>query len=220
MDYAALIKDNYILYGLPPVNSNLGVGIMNPAVQTQLGYTGFFDGLQQWSQWTLPSDMIYPLEMWERQAGTQLPFGMMMQNANGLSPRNQVQANGEWEWRTDGIWMHGSILSFDCRIRYICTYPALLSNLAGMSTTQVNAFFANTYVPIQDSQEAVADKIAARYARRLGGDAEGTAKAQAMESILRLKQQVQKTRQGISYVQTPFGANRAGASGNPATYLY
>ena len=45
MGQPTLIKDNYILYGLTPVNSPLGVGVANPAVQVSLQFVGYFDGL-------------------------------------------------------------------------------------------------------------------------------------------------------------------------------
>ena len=211
IDYAALIKDNYILYGVPPVNSNLGVGAINPAIQVSIGPLGYFDGLQLHPQWTLPSDILYPLKMWERVSGTQLPFGFMHENASGLSPRNQTQSMGQWEWRTDQIWTNGAVLSTDLRIRYI---------VAGINIVGASVDFNNTFVPIADSQEAIADRFAARYSGRLGGDALQYAEGRADKSILRLKQQIVKSRQVIDFVQTMYGSGTAGSAGNPATYLY
>ncbi len=49
-----LILDNYILTGLPPVNSWLGPGVVNPATQVSIAYSGYFDGVQWYSDWVLP----------------------------------------------------------------------------------------------------------------------------------------------------------------------
>jgi hypothetical protein len=211
MGQPTLIRDNYILEGLPPVNSNLGVGVMNPAVQVALQYTGFYDGLQMWSQWLLPQDMILPLELWERQAGTQNPFGLMRQSTGALAPRNQTYALGEWEWRGDEIWMNGATESRDVRLRYVATYADLAAT--GIDWTQ-------TYVPISDSQEAIADKIAARYTARLGGAQQAYAQQRADRSILRLRQQVTRSRQEIDFQRPSYGNGAASMAGNPATFLY
>lgn len=206
-----LIKDNYILEGLTPVNSSLGVGVPNPAVQVNLSVLGYFDGLQMNATLALPSDMLFPLEMWERQTGTENSFGMMRQSEGALSPRHQVQAFGEWEWRTDAIWMNGATLERDIRLRYIATYPSIAT---------LNTIWDNLFVPIADSQEAIADKIVVRYTARLGGDSLQYAQQKAQESILRLKQEVTKSRQMIDYTRPTYGNGQAGAAGNPATWLY
>jgi hypothetical protein len=206
-----LIKDNYILEGLTPVNSSLGVGVPNPAVQVSLSVLGYFDGLQTNSNLTLPSDFLFPLEMWERQNGTENNFGLMRQAEGALSPRHQVQAFGEWEWRTDMVWMNGATLERDIRLRYVAAYPSIAT---------LNAIWDSLFVPIADSQEAIADKVVARYTARLGGDSLQYAIDKAKESILRLKQEVTKTRQMIDYTRPTFGSGKAGASGDPATFLY
>ena len=211
MGQPTLIKDNYILYGVTPVNSALGVGVPNPAVQVALQFVGYFDGLTMNPNLTLPSDLLFPLNLWERENGTQNPFGEMTQSSVPLCPRNQVQWLGEWEWRTDGIWMNGATLARDLRLRYICTYP----NLA-----YTNTDWTQTFVPIMDSQEAIADKIAVRYCRRLGGAQLQDAIVQADRSILRLKQQVTRARQRISFERPIYGNGAAGAAGSPALYLY
>lgn len=205
MGQPTLIKDNYLLLALPPVNSALGVGVQNPAVQVAIQFAGYFDGLIMWPNLTLPSDLIYPLEMWERLTGTgNLPFGPMRQSSGALRSRNQVQALGEWEWRTDGIWMIGAILQRDVRLRYISTFPDLAFPSVDFSTT---------YVPIMDCQEAVADKISVRYAQRLGGTALADAMMAAKSSIFKLRQQITRDRQKIDYQRRPYGSSGNTQSG-------
>jgi hypothetical protein len=211
MGQTTLIRDNYILYDLTPVNSALGVGVMNPAVQVSLSALGYFDGLMTNPDLLLPGDLIFPLEMWERQNGSNNPFGMMQQSTGALTPRNQTQSLGQWEWRTDQIWMNGATQSRDIRLRYICTYVSLAAP---------DIDWNNTFVPIMDSQEAIADKITVRYSARLGGDSLQYAMQKADTSIMRLRQQVTRTRQEIDFQRPAFG-NGAGLAGNPASnWLY
>jgi hypothetical protein len=210
MGQPSLIRDNYILYNIPPINSAMGVAVMNPAAQASLQFTGFFDGLEMQPNLLLPSDLILPLMLWEREAGTTNPFGLLRQSTSGLAPRNQSYALAEWEWRGDAIWFHGATTARDIRLRYVATFPAMA--LASVDWTE-------TFVPIMDSQEAIADKIAVRYGRRLGSPL-GDILPQADRSILRLRQQVTRTRQEIDFQVQPYGGAAAAAAGNPATWLY
>lgn len=195
-----VIKDNYLLLGLPPVNSGMGIGVMNPAVQVSIQSGGFFDGLQMNPNLTLPADFYLPLAMWERQAETGNTFTPMKQAEGSLSPRNQTQSLGEWEYRTGGIWMNGSTESRDVRLRYIAMFPSVILPSPTMDWT-------NTFIPIVDSQEAIADKITVRYARRLGGETLSDAMVQAKASILALRQQVTRARQMIDYQRPSFVGN-------------
>ena len=214
MGQPTLIGDNYILIGLPPVNSALGPAVANPAVQVALQFAGYFDGLQMWSNFTLPGTLLYPLEVWERASTGQAsstPFGMMRQSTGALPPRQQVQVLGEWEWRSDGIWMNGATQLRDIRLRYIFTFADLVSSTINWDTT---------YVPVLDSQEAIADKIAVLYTARLGGAALADAKMSAKESIFKLRQQITRDRQIIDYRRPPYKGDNAGYAGNPAAFLY
>lgn len=210
MGQKVLIKDNYLCLGLPPVNSYLGVGVPNPAVQTSLQFSGWFDGLQMWPDWTLPSDFLLPLEVWSRQTGGGPNFGEVPQASGALCPRLQDVSIGEWEYRTDGIWFNGSTVQRDLRLRYICTYVDLVSPDIDWETT---------YVPIMDSEECIADKIAVKYASRLGGDALADAKATAKESVFKLYQQWTRARQKANLQRKIFGSG-AGNSGSPANFLF
>ena len=188
MGQPTFIRDNYLLIGLPPVNSSLGVGAMNPAVQQSLTFSGFFDGLEINPDFLLPADMLQPLELWERLTGTQNPFSEIHQSTGALRPRDQINALCDWEWRGNAIWFNGAIQSRDVRIRYI----AALASLAASSID-----WSQTFVPIPDCQEAVADKIAVRYGRRLGSTQIQDLVQQADRSMLRLRQTYARARQRI-----------------------
>ena len=71
-----------------------------------------------------------------------------------------------------------------------------------------------------DSQEAIADLISVRYARRLGGDTLADAEAQAKSSVFKYRQQVVRDRQLIDYTRPIYGQGRAGSAGDASRYLY
>lgn len=210
MGQPTLIKDNYIVSDLPPLNSASGVGVPNPAVQVALTFTGYYDGLGIQPNFTLPSDLIMPMELWERQSGSNLPFREMKRVPGPLNSYIQNNSLGQWEWRTDQIWMNGALTNRDIRIRYYATYVDLV-------TASIN--WDLTYVPILDSQECIADKVAVRYAARLGGDALADARESARVSLLKLRQQNTRDRQKTDF-QTPIFGQGAGQAGSAANYLY
>jgi len=188
MGQPTFIRDNYLLLGLPPVNSVLGVGVMNPAAQQSLTFTGFFDGLVINPNFLLPADLLQPLELWERLTGTPAEFSQMRQSTGPLQPRNQVFALRDWEFRGNAVWFNGAIQSRDVRMRYI-------GSLASLAAPSID--WSMTFVPIPDCQEAVADKIAVRYGRRLGSAQIQDLVTQADRSMLRLRQTVVRARQRI-----------------------
>lgn len=204
MGQPTFIRDNYVLTGLPPINSNLGVGVMNPATQQSLSLVGFFDGVNMNANFLLPSDILQPLELWERLTGTVNPFSEMRQSTGALRPRNQINALHDWEWRGNAIWFNGAILSRDVRIRYV-------GSLASLAESSID--WSQTFVPIPDCQEAVADKIAVRYARRLGSPQVQELTQQADRSMLRLRQTVVRARQRIDNRRPMFSGDGNGYSG-------
>ena len=208
-----LIKDMYILSSLPPVNSNLGVGVPNPSVQTAVQFGGYFDGSLMDPLHPLPGDLLFPLDMWERQSNSppnSNPYTPMSQSVGPLSARMQTQTLGEWEWRTDSIWLHGATLPVDIRLRYLAQYVDLVSS---------SIDWDNTYVPVMDSQECIADKIAVRYSARLGGDALADARVSAATSLLKLRQQVSRMRQQKDFIAPVYGS-RGGSDSNLGGLLF
>lgn len=205
MGQPTFIRDNYLLLGLPPINSSLGVGVMNPAVQQSLQVVGFFDGLEMNPDFLLPSDLLQPLELWERLTGTVNPFSEMRQSTGALRPRNQINALVDWEFRGNAIWFNGAIQSRDVRLRYI-------GSLASLAASSID--WSQTFVPIPDCQEAVADKIAVRYGRRLGSAQIQDLVTQADRSMLRLRQTVTRARQRINNLRPMYSGDGGGTVGS------
>ncbi len=163
----ALILDNYILLGLPALTGP------NPAVQTSLGFLGFFDGFAMHSNWTLPSGAMSVDKVWERVTGTIDSFYPLKDYPGGLPPMQQQALNRIYEWRQNAVWMPGALESFDLRLRCKIALPPILGD---------NLDFTNTYVPILDADDALVDRMLVYYARRFSPEQLPTAK-EASEGI-------------------------------------
>jgi hypothetical protein len=214
-----LIRDN--VQAQLPVNGQTG-----PSVQTCLSFSGYFDGNVLQPSPTLPSDLICPVELWEQQTGSQLPFVPMRQPQFGLSsPMLQTFALGEWEWRGggpvgivsqnaggDALWFYGSISPVTIRMRYL----ARMTQFAGI-TGPVQ--FSNSYIPIMDCQEAVAAKAAYKIGRVLSGMTPGVAdlKENAQEAMFQLRNAVARRAQTVGYHRIGFMENGGNFSNNNFT---
>jgi hypothetical protein len=192
-----LIKDNVIISNLPVMNSpTQGLGVPDPAVQTFLSVNGYFDGVKFWPNLLLPTDLLYPEEVWERCSNTNNVFCCMTQAQFGLSPCYQCQVFGQWEWRNNNINFNGALEQRDIRLRYYASLPTFFSQTLNFSTT---------YVPILDCTDAVAYKTAVKYARMLGSPGLADLAAEAKEQMFQLKNANTRRSQGVNYERIPFG---------------
>jgi len=201
----ALIKDNIIIEGIPPVHSpRFGLAAADPAVQVNLSTNGYFDGLTLNGNLLLPSDMVAPERVWERQTNSNNPFVPMIQTQFGLPSRYQTAVLGQWEWRNEAIWMVGSTQTRDLRLRYYCSLPQFFSSTLD---------FASTCVPIIDCTDAVAYKTAAKYATMLGTPDGPSLQTQAAEQMRMLKLSHVRRAQSIDYHRIPYGGDDQGMYG-------
>lgn len=175
---ATLIQDNFILTNLPPIDGANGVGSPDPATQVSITQQGYWDGTTLHASLALPVNCLAVLKMWERTTGSGNPFTEMTQSQDGLPSRNQVQYFGDWEWRggssqgndptgspatfSDGVFMSGSTVAEDVRMRMRVSLPAVVS---GDGTD-----FASLLIPVLDSTDAVANYIAGFYTAARGED--------------------------------------------------
>jgi hypothetical protein len=171
---ATLIQDNYVLTNLPPINGANGVGGADPATQVAITFSGYFDGTTLWPLLLLPPNTLAVLKLWERQTGTGNPLTEMTQAQFGLPSRNQLTSLGEWEWRGgsvpvsgnpvfgDGVYMVGSVLAMDVRMRLRVSLPAQVSG--------TGADFASLQIPVLDCIDCVANYIASFYTAARGED--------------------------------------------------
>lgn len=68
----------------------------------------------------LPTNLLKPLRIWERQSGSTDEFVEMtnLTEQGGLPSVEQGQTLGVWEWRQDGIYFIGATVPVQIRLRY------------------------------------------------------------------------------------------------------
>jgi hypothetical protein len=205
-----LIKDNIILTNLPIINSPTnGLGQVDPAVQTVLGPTGYFDGVQYWPNFVLPADMLYPTKLWERTTGTNDVFHLMDAPSGGLDSAMQGPYLKQWEWRNTNLNFRGATQPVDIRMRYYCSLPQFFSQTLDFSTT---------YVPIPDCTDAVAYLTAVKYARMLGSPGLADLLAESKNQMFQLKNANVRRMQHQDFARIPFG-NSSGDINNEFSFL-
>ena len=97
---------------------------INPAVAADyssrllVDWMGCFDGAAVLPGPLLPSDMIYPLKVWERPHGLTNAFRDMDEILDGIPTTPKTQWLWMWEWRDDTLWTTGALLPTDLKIRY------------------------------------------------------------------------------------------------------
>lgn len=164
LGYEALTNEVLILQ-LPPV------AVIDPALFTYLNGTGYFDGKTLWPALALPSTFTHPLKVWERWSNQNSPFvdPPMEKMLDGLPTQVKTTAIRRWEWRGDTIFMPGSQMIEDLRIRYVQYKTDFLDSSTLRWYEQI--------MPIMRSSEALSWYVCAVLeAARAGGD---PARAQA-----------------------------------------
>jgi hypothetical protein len=202
-----LICDN-VLVNLP------ANGATGPGTQTYLGMSGYFDGQTLQPSPTLPVNLLFPLELWEQQTGSSLPFVPMCQPQAGLpSVFNQTFALRYWEWRggapftpgaggPDALWFCGALCPITIRMRYLAALTQFVSPLT----------FASTFIPVMDCEDVLAYKIAYKISRSISGMTPPVAdlKACAAEALAQLRNEVVRRAQEVEYHRQPFGGHGGG----------
>jgi len=192
-----LIRDNWLILGVPPLYSpSYGLATPDPAVQVQLGYTGYNNGQTVDNTWALPIDCILVDRVWERINGSNDDFQPMEQPSQGIASRWQNVYNRVWEWRQDSIFMPGSIETMDLRLRYKMQLPTLYT--AAIDPTM-------TYVPINDSQDALTGLVIKQIAIRQGAQVLPAVIEWADAQINEFLNENTLREQGIPYPVVSFG---------------
>jgi hypothetical protein len=97
----------------------------------------------------LPTDLLVPLKIWERPAGSTQDFLEMvdLSQHGGLPSRVQDVTLSVWEWRVDGVYFLGATQDTQIRLRYLKAYPDLTDSTSP--------------VLVRNAQEAIAYATAA-----------------------------------------------------------
>jgi len=194
-----LILDNYILTGLPVINSSLGSGVANPAVQTSLSYAGYFDGVQWWPDWTLPVSLARMLAVSQRQTNANQDFAPVQHFPAGIPGVLQSQLFSGWEMRQGALWLNGATQPVDLRIRCRITFPDFLAN----PSNQIN--FSTAYVPIVDSRNAIMAKMLVHYAGRFAPELMQIAESAEQKYMGKLRLEAIRARQSQENIRPGYG---------------
>lgn len=180
-----------IIVGLTPIT------IFDPAIQTSLSFTGYFDGQSNFTSPILPQDMLGPLRLWERPTGSISQFYEMTPTSDGLPTIGQSSCLRYWQWDNDRFYFMGALQSNDLRLRYNVALPDL-------------AFGTNdsSQVMIFRSDRALAYKIAEIFAEARGSElaASFAAKYEHYKEILTGR--TARRKQRAQHRRIPYGGRR------------
>lgn len=97
----------------------------DPGQQVNISDSGYFDGTNNHPQPQIPTDLLEPLRLWERQTGTTEAWVPVKYKPDGLESQTPSSRFGMWEWRQDSICMPGAVQENDLRLRYTGSSTAL-----------------------------------------------------------------------------------------------
>lgn len=145
MGYARLI-DETVITGLPICAS------ADPATQCWIDWTGFYDGTQVWQNYALPQRCSFPLKVWDRVSGFNAGWGRPLEQAmDGMPATFKYQRNAIFDFRNDRIYMPGTNISVDLRVRFAQFFPSF--------QTQGETQWWQQPIPIVGASDALADYI-------------------------------------------------------------
>lgn len=145
MGYARLV-DEVVIKAVPIA------GNFDPASQCWLDWTGFYDGTQIWQNYSLPQKCSFPLKIWDRVSGFNAGWGHpLVQAMDGMPATFKYQRNAMFDWRNDRIYMPGTNMPVDLRIRFGQYLPSF--------QTQGETQWWQQPIPIVGGVDALADYI-------------------------------------------------------------
>jgi hypothetical protein len=193
--------DNYILTPLTALPAP------NPAIQTYVGFNGYFDGTKLNKVPFLPGNCLQVLEVWERQTGSGLPFQPMKQ-ARPLYSANQSTYFHVWEFRQDRINLRGSTVTEDLRIRFT-------ASLGAIAPATAENPWSNVTIQILASVNALAKLVAYNYALARGAQAAATMQTDADKYTRLITNAYTRQNQRTKYRRRQFGQRNIGGVNLP-----
>lgn len=188
------IVDNFILTPIPPTTST------DPSCQISIGYQGYNDGVTQHANPKLPTDLILPLRVWQRQTASGQQFFPVEPSRDGLQSFQPSSSFRQWEWRQGAIYMQGCTNTQDLRLRY---EQALIDFGA-------SANFLQATILIPRSKRAIAYLIAEQYAISRGSPQAPTMHQKAEEAMNQIINRHVRADERIAY--RPQGYRSGGGS--------
>jgi len=193
---------------IPPVNGPQGLAVPDPTVQCYLDFNGYWDGSvlhgnpptpsNPSGDPSLPINLLMPLDIWERDASSNLDFGPISQAQNGLPSIYQSYSLGLWEWRGNAIYFNGAIIPKDMRMRYVA------SRLPKFPVTLDPKLFPITYIPFPDTLDVLALRTAYIFSEsRLPAGGANELLAQYNEGVTKIAGDTVKRMQRTKFSRRP-----------------
>jgi hypothetical protein len=121
----------------------------------------------------------------------------MIQAREGLVSYPQGMYFGTWEYRGDSIWLNGSTVAMDLRVRYELRFASITPS------TNQNPW-TNVQINVLASVNQLASLVAYTYARARGAAAAQTMKADAEEQIRLIENRYIRRAQEVPYHRQPY----------------
>lgn len=153
--------DTAIISGIPVAQG--GNTPLDPGLQANISWDGYFDGKFFFPAPSLPRGMIAPIRLWERITNNANParFTQMEPITQGTAATSgQSSRNGWWEWRNNAIYIPGATSITDIQVRFSRYLPDFI-NEGAVSWNQQP-------VPIMRAKDALAWYIASEVAGARG----------------------------------------------------
>jgi hypothetical protein len=156
----------------------------------QIVYPGGGAGTATFLSPQLPTDLLVPTTLWERQTQTTNPARHMGQAKGDFSPCAQRAFLCDWMWETDSLVFRGANQVQDVKMRYEKHLP-LLTDPSGT-------------VPIRGVDNAAAYEVAKLYTGSRGGTVAPWAAELGTEEISKLAVQTARRQQHTSHRRQPY----------------
>ncbi len=142
----------------------------------------------------LPTDLLVPLKVWERQNGSTDNFQEMTEltDTGGLPSQPQGQQLIYWEWRGDGLYFLGATVDTQIRIRY----QAVPADVTGAASS----------VLLRNGQNSFALLTAALAAGARGSPNAAALKEQGDEALDAMKDSVILQMQNVPRRRRPYSS--------------
>lgn len=153
--------------------------VTDPATQVYISYAGYWDGNTLQAAPLLPQNLIRPYKLWERANGSAALMTEMDVVLNGLPAVPKMNWNRQWEWRDDILYMPGSLVVTDIRVRFAGAFADMADVAGSPGPNQLaNTPWYGQPVPIMRCTDALAD-YCCREVCVARGDMEGATVFQA-----------------------------------------
>jgi hypothetical protein len=182
-----------VLTGLPARSNN------DTAAQCWITWYGCSDGVGQYDVPALPSDLVNPLSIWRREAGSLNASQLMSQATDGLPV--WIDSN-IYDWRENGLYYYGATYVQEFRIRYSTYWQDL----------DITQPFQQ--IPMRGCEDCLGARIAYEYnSARMGPDAAAGLARWAEDAFQETVQRTSRRKQRSTFRRKRYGDDGYGYAG-------